>query len=181
VDQEDKERVYQSTLEFWKATFEYFKHFSAISLASIAAFAALLAGAFGAPPNAVADSILGGLVPLSNAVADSMLGGLVPLLRALPCLSLQLLEGFDDYRSLLILVAFFAFGMSGLMSLRGAHKCREALWHLRNVTNECLLTDARRYKRIWYKPIFRWRLWLQMSYTIATIAFFIIAALSIER
>jgi hypothetical protein len=93
-NQENQQLVYQSTLEFWKATFEYFKHFSAISLASIAAFAGLLAGAFDSPPVCVKNSLLGLLLPL-------------------PYVSRQLLGLVSDYRSALMIVAFFAFGMAG--------------------------------------------------------------------
>jgi hypothetical protein len=49
VDQDEKQRVYQAGLEYWKATFEYFKTFATICLASIAAFSALLAGFFSVP------------------------------------------------------------------------------------------------------------------------------------
>ena len=49
MDQDEKLRVYQAGLEYWKATFEYFKTFATICLASIAAFSALLAGFFSVP------------------------------------------------------------------------------------------------------------------------------------
>jgi hypothetical protein len=57
VDQDDKQRVFQASLEYWKATYEYFKTFATICLASIAAFSALLAGVFAEPPKNVANSM----------------------------------------------------------------------------------------------------------------------------
>jgi hypothetical protein len=57
VDQDEKQRVFQASLEYWKATYEYFKTFATICLASIAAFSALLAGVFAEPPKNVANSM----------------------------------------------------------------------------------------------------------------------------
>ena len=54
---ERRERAFQSNLEFWRTTYDVFKHSATVSLASIAAFAALLGGAFQKPPP-VAGSML---------------------------------------------------------------------------------------------------------------------------
>ena len=153
VDQEERQRAYQANLEFWKATCEYFKTFSTICLASIAAFAAFLAGFFATAPKNVENSMF----------------------SLIPFLSPKILDWFGNNRPIFIVIAFFAFGMAGFLSLGGMHDCRNALWDSRNVTAEWRFKRMRRYKRI-----ARWRTCVVFSYTIATICFFIILALSIK-
>jgi hypothetical protein len=58
VDQDEKQRVFQASLEYWKAAYEYFKTFATICLASIAAFSALLAGVFDEPPKYAKNTML---------------------------------------------------------------------------------------------------------------------------
>jgi hypothetical protein len=79
-------------------------------------------------------------------------------------------------RPILMVITFFAFGSAGFFSLGGMHDCRKALWDSRNVTDGGQLERMPRYKRI-----ARWRACVVVSYGIATITFFLIAALSIER
>src|SRR5215204_6391277 len=104
VDQEERQRAYQANLEFWKATCEYFKTFSTICLASIAAFAAFLAGFFSESPKNVENSMF----------------------NLIPCLSQETLIWFGNNRPIFIVIAFFAFGMAGFLSLGGMHDCRKA-------------------------------------------------------
>jgi hypothetical protein len=40
------DRIFQSTIEWWKTVYDFYKHLITIALASIAAFGALLGGAF---------------------------------------------------------------------------------------------------------------------------------------
>jgi hypothetical protein len=150
VDQDEKQRVFQASLEYWKAMYEYFKTFATICLASIAAFSALLAGFFAEPPKDVTDSMFS-LIPLSQ----------------------ETLSWFGDHRSIWMTLPFFAFIAVGIVSLAGTHYCRKALWDS-TVTNKSDFEDQWRYK---WLIMLRALVWF--SYGSATIDFFIIAPLSI--
>ena len=114
-NQDDKPK-YQASLEFWKATFEYFKTFATICLASIAAYSALLVGFFGNPPENAATSMFS-LFPF---LSPGWFGAQRWLWRSYP---------------------FFAFIVAGVVSLAGTHYCRKALWDLRTGTD-----NLRRHK-----------------------------------
>ena len=124
--EDDRERVvqsniefkrnieFQTNMEFWKATHDYFQQYATISLASIAAFAVLLGGAFANPPD--------------DANLDFIRWFAPEWVAARPWI-------FGWARRLFILATFVAFGVSGYYSVQGTHKCRDQIWHLRNVTN----------------------------------------------
>ena len=46
MESESRTRIFQSTMEWWKTVYDFYKHLTTIALASIAAFGALLGGAF---------------------------------------------------------------------------------------------------------------------------------------
>src|SRR5215204_132758 len=151
VDQDEKQRVFQASLEYWKATYEYFKTFATICLVSIAAFSALLAGVFAEPPKNVANSMF------------SLIRCLVP----------NILSWSADHRWISMAIFFISFTAAGYFSLSGTHYCRKALWDS-TVSDESEFRGRGRYKRL---IVLRALVWL--SYGSATIDFFIIAPLSI--
>jgi uncharacterized membrane protein len=201
VDQDEKQRVFQASLEYWKAAYEYFKTFATICLASIAAFSALLAGVFDEPPKYAKNTMLS-LVGCSSPSLSwfrtllSWFGNhrwifwvfmavltLVVLtsvvvfwLRGtlIPCLSKGELSWFKNHRSIWMTIPFIAFTVAGIVSLSGTHFCRKALWYS-TVTDKTKFEDEWRYKRLFW---LRAGVWLSYG-IIATIDFFIIALLSI--
>jgi hypothetical protein len=109
------------------------------------------------------------------AVVVLILAGFFPLRGPpIPCLSLTMRQWFAGNRSIWMTIPFFAFTAAGLVSLAGVHYCRKALWDLRSVTDEELCKGMWRYKRLIRVRVFVW-----LTYGIATVDFFIIALISI--
>jgi hypothetical protein len=154
-DEETRKRDYEANLEFWKATYDFFKHAATISLLSIAAFAALLGGAFKTPPTDVANSMLSFLAFSSWAT--------------------QFITAISEWRSILVLITFLGFTASGYCATRGMHNSRTALWDSRHVTSKSQFREMKECKHL-----LLWRWLLGLSYSVGMISFFIITALSIK-
>jgi hypothetical protein len=93
----------------------------------------------------------------------------------IPCLSRGELSWFKNHRWTFMAVPFFAFTSAGFFSLVITHRCRTALRDLQDVANKTQFGEIQRDKRI---PL--WRAFVFFSYSLATICFFIISALSIK-
>jgi hypothetical protein len=134
VDQDEKQRVYQANLEFWKGTFEYFKTFSTICLASIAAFSALLAGFFSTPPKYAKNtmfSLIGCERPLLSWFGTllSWFGThrwIFWIFMAVLTFVVFILAGFswfswfkDHHWIFMAVLTFVVFILAGIFSLRG--------------------------------------------------------------
>src|SRR5829696_161111 len=180
VDQDEKQRVFQASLEYWKATYEYFKTFATICLASIAAFSALLAGVFAEPPKNVANSmfsLIRCLVP--NILSWSADHRWISMAIFFISFTLVVFYWFDWlfekhlWTLSIPILLFVAFTLAWFYWLFGTHYCRKALWDS-TVSDESEFRGRGRYKRL---IVLRALVWL--SYGSATIDFFIIAPLSI--
>jgi hypothetical protein len=128
VDQEDeKQRLYQASLDYWKATYEYFKTFATICLASIAAFSALLAGFFADPPDTVKESmfsLIRCLVPkILSWSADHRWISMAILSIAFTLVVFYWFDGFENHSRIfsMAILLFIVFTLAWFYWLVGTH------------------------------------------------------------
>ena len=99
------ERIIQSGTEYVKAQYEYFKQFTTIALVSITVLGALLVG------------FSKGSSRATSGDAFAVLPAIDPML-------------FDWTRTIVTLLAFAGFIVSGLGAVEGMHQAKNALWTL---------------------------------------------------